>query len=380
MATENSVIESRIDEQEAAAEATRLAMYATEPVKADTQDDGEGDLLDKDGNKIVKPDEGSETPEKVAGSAEGEDGSGAGEPPELDPKKEASFEKKYITLKGKYDKEVPKAAADLKGIRAELRQWQEYATTLEGKVKTAEETVKAAPVVEAKKVDEKTDLDVSDPELQTLLADYPGMGKILSSMEGERTKDKEKIAALEALVASSGDKMKTIESDVAGSRTSRFESDMVALVGSDWRATDTDPGFMEFLGEEVPYIGKTRLQLLKAASANLDAQTVSKFFNDYRNSLGDEANDAGAEETEEDKGATGKTGGDKLRKFVAPPRSGGSPPASRQAQDAVYTRIQYQKFIDDTIKGRYNPKEWGGRPEAEMDIVFDKAIAAGTLQ
>lgn len=380
MATNNSVIESRIDADEAAAEAARLAMYAPEPEGSDTQGDDKGDLLNTEGEQGGDESAAPETAE-AAGDEQKKDDSGVGEqPPELDPKKEASFEKKYLSLKGKYDKELPKAAADLKGVRAELKQWQAYAETLESKVKAAEDATKVAPVAEAKKDEEKVALDTNDPELQTLIADYPGVGKILSSMETERKKDKEKILALEALITSSGDKLKTIESDVVVSRSSRFESDMATLVGPDWRATDTDAGFMEFLQEEVSYTGKTRLQFLKAASAALDAQTVSKFFNDYRASLGD-GSDAGAEGSEEDKGAAGgKAPGDKMRKFVAPPRSGGNPPGNRQAQDAVYTRAQYQKFIDDTIKGKYKPKEWGGKSEAEMDILFDKAIAANTLR
>jgi hypothetical protein len=378
MATENSVIEQRIDAEEAEVEKIRAAMYATGPddtgggddqlskADSDTQKD-RADDDSKDGGG--GDDSGStDTAGKDAAGDDTDSTDTTDKTGQTTDKEEESFKAKYLSLKGKYDKELPKYAGALKSAKAELVQWQEYAASLETKIKSLEVET---PKKDAVQPDAKPVLDLEDPELKTLLGDYPGAAKLFGALEKERSADKVKIAELEAVVNS---KLKTIESDAEVSKAERFGLNMVALVGKDWQKIDADPEFMEFLSESVPYTGRTRLQLLKAASAALDAPTVAQFFNDFlaTKNASDADDDTGAGED--------TTSADRLKKQLAPPRSGGSAPLKKAELDQVYTRKQYDKFMDDSTRGRFKPKEWGGRTEAEMDLIFDRALVAGTLR
>jgi hypothetical protein len=373
----NSVIEAQIDAAEAEAEKIRLAAYAEPPVG-----DPPLETVKTDEEKAAEEAAKKAAEEEAARKAE-EEAAALAAQHAADDVGEETWKKKYETLKGKYDKELPKEKAAVRAAKAEVLQWQEYATLLEGKVKTLEAAAKIEPKVVKEEVPKVT-LDLKDPELETLLQDYPGAGKLLTAMNAEREADKKKIVELETAVNA---KLKTFESTAAVSQQDRFNLDMSTLVGTDWRKTDADPAFFEFLDEEVPYTGKTRLQLLKAASAAFDATTVARFFNDFRATVKPAAVDAGAAG---DAGADGSAGADggagggdaaagKLAKFVAPPRSAGGKPPERKGAEPVWTRAQYTKFIDDSIHGKFKPKDWGGKTEAEMDIIFDKAIAAHAL-
>lgn len=362
-----TLIETRLEKEAEEAEAIRKAIYEPAPDDSDTSDKDKGDPP-AGGDKDDKGDDTGDTPPADAVDPDAEKDAD---------KIEETFKQKYLTLKGKYDKEVPKAQAALKTAQDELKQWQAYAGTLEKKVGALEEKLKEAakaPEPKPGKTDKPKKIDLADPELSTLIADYPGVGKILEAFEAKSKTDEETIAALQAELKASGSKLDKIETDVGETRTSRFELDMIQAVGRDWRSTDSDPKFLEWLNAPVPYTGKTKLQLLQAASAALDAATVATFFNDYRATL--KVDDAGGDDADDDNGADAgeDAAAGKLKKQVAPPRSGGTPPKKASAKAGTYTRAQYAQFNNELISGKFKPANWGGKTEAEMDAIFNRAI------
>lgn len=367
-----SLIEIKLEKEAAEAEAVRESMYKEAPAEAETPNPDGEETPPGDQHEEVPGETGAPAAEETPNAEEVED--------EAAKKKDKdTFEQKYLTLKGKYDKELPKAAADLKLIRVELKKWQDYAASLEGKIAELNEKLKAKapPAEEPEKKTGKPKVDLADPELSTLLADYPGAGKILEAFEAQRKADEETIKGLLAKIESSGSKFEKIETDVKESKSVGFERDMIALVGKDWRSTDADPKFLEWLGEEIPYTGKTKLTLLQAAVAALDATTVARFFNDY---LATREDPPAEEETPgEDTGAPAEDAEGKLKKQLAPPRSGGAPRKNGAVKAGTYTRKQYEQFMNETINGKFKPENWGGKTEVEMNAIFDLAIARHEL-
>ena len=252
------------------------------------------------------------------------------------------WKQKYQTLDGKYKAEVPR-------LSAEVGQWKEYAQTLSKRVSELEETVKKPPKEEA------------DPDMEAVAESNPEFVKIIKKMKEEH---RDEIAALrkEFETGISAD-IKSVKDDIQLSKQDRFDIDMQREVGSNWREIDNDPQFHEWLNAPVPYARATKMQLLQAAARDLDSRTVAQFFLDFKASLAPEP-DGNVEPPAQN-----------LEKFTAPPRSGAAPIPKRTAQGV--TKADYMKFMDPRY--RFNPKDWGGKTETQMEAIFDAAIQKGTL-
>jgi len=253
----------------------------------------------------------------------------------------ADYKQKYQTLEGKYKAEVPR-------LSAEIGQWKDYATSLQERI-TALEKVK--PV--------KIDEPVTDPDIEAVTTAYPEVATLIKKME---KKHEVEIQKLRSELEGGSAEIKDLKNETVLSKQDRFDMAMRTAGVPDWKVIDKDPVFIEWLGEQVPYTRSTKLQLLQQAAREFDADTVSKFFLDFKESIKEP--DGNVEPQP-----------DKLKKFVAPPRGGGIPPV--KPVPAGVTKAQYEKFMNPRYK--FNPADWGGKTEAQMDAIFDNAIQKGTL-
>jgi septum formation inhibitor MinC len=296
---------------------------------------------------------GEETPEEAVAPADEEtrEAEAAEEkpvekPPVVDT---TDWKAKYQTIDGKYKVEIPR-------LTAEIGQWRDYAASLSKRITELEETLKAAP----KKIDEPE----TDEDLAELEETSPDFARIIKKLKDEH---RQEIAALrKELETGVTADLKSVKEEVNLNKQERFDLAMARAGVPDWRTVDHDPEFIAWLSTPVPYTRATKLDLLRHAAQNLDAETAARFFLDFK-----------AEQTTETSTQDGETPPQDLTKFVAPPRSGGSSIPKKSGQPPWLTRAQYEKFMNP--RSRFNPSDYGGKTEKQVGDAFDAAILKGTL-
>lgn len=265
------------------------------------------------------------------------------------PVKSEDFEQKYRTLEGKYKAEIPRYQQELSDLRTKF-------TALETQLAEANEKLNNSQTAKAS--------EEIDADIQGLEGYDPKVAEVIRKIKKDSD---EKVKNLESKFGkASEEKSKSIESETDSIRLIRFDEEMKSLGVPDWKEIDVDPGFADYLNEPLAYTGHTKLQHLKEAAHQRNAKIAAQFFLDYKKSK------AEAPPTKDSQG--------NLKKSVAPPKGGAGAPPIKTGQPTGLTRESYTKFMNDTARGKYNPKQWGGKTEEQMDDIFDKAIANGELE
>jgi hypothetical protein len=337
----------KLEAEEAAAEELRQAAYAITP---------EGEIKPEE-QEPESPEAGEEAAPITEDEVITDDTAPEPEKPKDENKDDLSFKAKYEVLKGKYDKETPRALkeanqakAEATRINAELSQWKGHAVKLQERLSKLESDFKAGQI---SKTDQKID---------ELVEVYPDIVEVL------KEKDAQHKAEIEALrnefhqgVAA---QLEPIRNEQNESREDRFNRIVREQGAEDWDKIDTTEDFHRWLDEKVPYTPYTKLQILQNAALNYrDPMTVAQFFRDYK----------------AEKGSAEKPAQNKFEKFVAPPKSnvGGSPP---RVEEQKLLWADYHKFMDLSTRGKFNPKDWGNRDEKTVEKNFDKFILAGKMK
>jgi len=332
-----NIIEKQLERADEAADKTWKEMY--QPDKKE----GEPPVVTQEDIPAAEPE-----------SAEPLEGKHTEEPPEPK-KKEVDFEQKYKTLEGKYKAELPRALSERDKEKAR-------AADLEAKIAKLQEDISKSKTVES-------DIEV-DAELEEIAIDNPSLAKVLRKLkEGTDSKINLFRDELQTGVKS---ELETVKSDLVSTKLDRFDSDMKERGIPDWKILDTDPKFVEWLNEKVPYTKSTKLELIQAAAKQRDAETVSEFFLDYKKTLAGSSDDAPKPDA---------PAGDqnKMDKFTAPPKGKGGTAPNLPGEQTGLTRASYTKFMDETAHGKFNSAKWGGKTEEQMEVIFDNAIASGKL-
>jgi hypothetical protein len=331
-----SYIEKKLEKAEEKAEQLWKEVYQPEEKETDKPEEV-AETPEPETPEVVA----DETPQKEEPVAEVKE---VVTPPKEEVKSDIDWKQKYQTLDGKYKAEVPR-------LSAEVGQWKDYAESLTRRISELEETVKKPPKEE------------SDPEMDSVAEVNPEVAKLIKKMKEEH---RDEIAKLrkELETGISAD-IKSVKDDIQLSKQDRFDLAMREYGAADWRQVDQDPEFLEWLNAPVPYTKATKLDLLRFAARDLDAKTLSQFFLDFK-----------ASKTPPEPDGNTEPQPDKLNKFTAPPRSGGPTPPNKASQTGL-TKTQYIKFMNPRY--RFNPNDWGGKTEAQVEALFDAAILKGTL-
>lgn len=274
------------------------------------------------------------------------------EPPKVEVKAEkvVDWEQKYRTLEGKYRAEVPRLSEEIRSLKESLTKRDETIAELRNKLNEIK----------------KTETIVGDDDLNKLEADYPGVGKAVKKLiDGYETK----IASLEQQVTTKvSTELDGIKADNAVTREQQFDQYMQSAGVEDWRTINTMPEFHEWLADVIPYTRQTKLEALRDAGRNFDAETAARIFLDFKATLKKEAPVVTAKaETQEN-----------LEQYIAP----STVTVGKQDRGSVqtgYTRADYTKFMQESAKGKFIPSKWGGKTEAEVEAMFDGLIANGSL-
>lgn len=255
---------------------------------------------------------------------------------------EATYEQRYRTLQGMYN-------SDTARLRAENQQLNDRLSSLENLLSSmgtsrTEETPAAT----------NTRL-VTDADVEEYGESIDVMRRVsreeASSYTSKLTELEQMIRDLQTSVVP---KVAQVAHHQAASAEQNFWARLSSLV-PDWRTTNEDPAFHEWLLTPDRLSGMTRQSYLENAHNNLDAERVATFFTTWKEQNGQ----AVAQPT--------RTASDELQRQVAPGkgRSGGAPAQTQNAK--TYTPADIKQFFNDVKQGVYRGRE-EERDKIERDI------------
>lgn len=249
---------------------------------------------------------------------------------------EATYKQRYLTLKGKFDAQVPRLQQDVKSLNMTVTRLQEENTRLK-------------VTVESKTTDPSGGSD------QTIDVDaFNDYGDEFSTLARTVKRLQEENATLRSSVQNiSGDFQLQKQSDSKAKSSAYMEKVVshVASLGQEFDQLNTDRDFLNWLRQVAPGDVEPRLTKLRRAQDNMDLESTTLIFNDYMGTLNKkpshEVKQPNIQPTPQ------VTGSD-----VAPPTS----PNTR-----MWTRSQIKQFYSDKMRGLFKGREQDAE-DIEADI------------
>lgn len=180
------------------------------------------------------------------------------EPEPIDLKEEETFKHKYDVLKGKYTSEIKRANERIDSLESLLAQLAAQPK----ETITPTVTKETAPTIE--------EVFTDDMDIASLKEDYPPVYRAMVKML-EKQKS----------VPDVTEKVTNLEKKIEEDSLMRFYNTLSNSV-TDWESINTDPLFMDWLKEPIPYTKTTLHAALVHAFNQKDVDTVASIFNDYK--------------------------------------------------------------------------------------------------
>lgn len=257
---------------------------------------------------------------------------------------EETWERKYKTLQGLFNAEVPKLQGQNKELAAKLHDAIERVEKL-AQQQQAQVESPPPPSVDPKDV-EDFGQDLVEMVQRQVRSIVGGMAQKLDSVVGNFDK---RIAQLEHAVKGA--------SETAAVTAEEMFFSKLASVVPDWEQLNRDERFLAWLAEVDPVYGQPRQAALSTAQQSLNAERAAAVFNAFR-----------AQTPQPPKT-------DPLAKQVSPRAAATTAPTP--VDKPVLTQAQIQKFYLDVAQRKY-----AGR-EAEMqqaELTINQAIAEGRVR
>ena len=254
---------------------------------------------------------------------------------------EDTWEQKYRTLQGMYNKEVPRLNATNKDLTTRVSQLE----SLLGDLKQKEEPNEPEPVIEKLITDSDVEAygDSIDVMRRAAKEEVAGQMGRVAQLEKE-------LAELKGVVP----QVQQVQQQQKSSSEKQFWDDLNREVPN-WSDINKSPDFQSWLLEVDPLTGINRQTYLEDAQRKLDSGRVVNFFTTF-------AQVNGIDNSARDKSATQSA---ELQKQVAPKRGRAGQPVSNEAK--TYTPKDIEKFFTDVRKGKYKGRE-DERARMERDI------------
>lgn len=259
---------------------------------------------------------------------------------------EETWERKFKSLQGIFNKEVPSLQNQVKDLtkRLELAVQQMEAS-------------KAAP--EPEPVAHKQEADPKDVEnfgsdlVEMVQRTAERMfGGVASKVDAELMKLVNRIAEVER-------QLQGTAQTVALTAEEKFFDQVTKLVPN-WEEVNQDPLFIEWLAETDPIYGQPRQAALNHARQTLDAQRVSNVFKAYLGPVSQQT----------------QTTPNPVDKQVAP-KTGGSTGAPQAPAVQFITAKSVTDFYNDVARGRYRGRE---AEQQATEAAINLAIAEGRVR
>jgi len=276
----------------------------------------------------------------------------APEPPQLpisqepEPKPtipEETWERKYLTLKGMYDAEVPRLHAQMREMNGQVQQLiAENATARVQQTVTQPSTAKTLITEQDKEAFGSDLLDLIDRASEQKVAEF-------------RSQNAHLVSRIEELQGKLGN---VTERQVVSDKD-KFLANLSAQVPN-WETLNIDQGFLAWLAEVDPVYGLPRQVALTNAYESLDANRTAIIFNQYQGKVA----------------PMQQKPSQQLQSQVAPTRSRASPaPATSAGDKTVWSQDQIANFYNEWIKGHLDQAE---AERIEKDI--NAAYAEGRIR
>jgi hypothetical protein len=243
--------------------------------------------------------------------------------------------RRFDTLQGKYNAEVPRLHAENALLRSQLEQ----------KTREAEAAASSVPKVSGQPV-----TSAQEPEVMAYIRkEMPDLEKAIMYIVGREIQAA--LPSFSSTINEVSKKVERVERTAATTAESAFKEALTAKVPN-WIQINQDPDFSTWLSEVDRYSGMSKFDLLRAAYSQYNVNSVAAFFADF---------------VEEKKARQSGASGNKGR-FVNPPAGGPGAPPSNQNNQKRFTRAEVQKFYNDLNSNKYMGREdEAKRIEAEID-------------
>ena len=243
---------------------------------------------------------------------------------------EQSWEHRYKSMKGRYDR-----------AETQLRHMSDQITSLQNVIATMQVT---APVGQTNSEMAAERLITAEEE-----NDY---GSEFLNVVGKKAKEEMLpiVKGYEAKIAELEERLKNVGGYVQQDARSRMETMLDDRVPT-WRDINFDQNFISWLKLPDPYSGVIRHEMLKAAYERNDAPRVAAFFNGFL------AEEAATDPAREETGRTEAPAKPSLERFAAPGRAKTAAASGAPAEKPIFTRANIAKFYADSAAGKYRGKE-----------------------
>lgn len=256
------------------------------------------------------------------------------------------WQKRYVSLQGMFNAEVPRLQATTR--------------TQESQINALSEQVRALTAAATKPTPEPPAKPAIDPRDADQFGE-PMMDMVQRYVTGAITTIQSQVSA--ALTGLDG-RVKALEGKVQGV-SQRAEDTLeqqfwtlLAQLVPDYGAIDASDAWKAWLAEVDPLTGRQRQELLNAAQGAMNAKRVAVFFDAFKATVPPPASAA-------------------LNNQVSPSAGGGAaaPTPNRAAQ--VITQAFIQKFYGDQIRGVYKGRE---AEAAQIEAAINQAAAEGRVR
>lgn len=190
----------------------------------------------------------------------------SGEPPEGQPE---DWQQKYLTLKGKFDSEVPRLSQDLRTAYGQINE-------LNGRLMAVEQGQQPQPQPQPQpEVTLITDEDIENygPELTDFIK--RAATAVAQTMTAEVRAENQQLR----------EQLQQVGAGMANVEANRYFSDLTQLV-PDFREINVHPAFLQWLGEVDPVAGVSRQVFLNTAYEARDVQRTATIFNSFKTAAG----------------------------------------------------------------------------------------------
>jgi hypothetical protein len=252
---------------------------------------------------------------------------------------EETWERKYLTLKGMYDAEVPR-------LHAQMRELNGQVQSLIAENATAKAQQPAAQTATAKTLITEQDKEAFGSDLLDLI-DRASEQKV-AEFRSHNAQLVDEIRELKGKLGNVSERQVVSDKD-------QFLAKLSAQVPN-WETLNTDQGFLNWLAEVDPVYGLPRQVALTNAYESLDASRTAVIFNQYQGKVA----------------PTQQKPSQQLQSQVAPTRSRSSPaPATSAGDKPIYTQDQIANFYNEWIKGHLDSAE-AERIEKDINAAYSE--------
>ena len=264
--------------------------------------------------------------------------------PSTPPPADDVWERKYKTLQGLFNTEVPKLQSQNKDLAAKLQDAIARMDKLATQQEAKQETVK--PAADPKDVENFGSDLVEMVQRQTQHV----LGSVAQRLDGV-------VASFEARLAQVEQALKGTTQTVAVTAEEMFFNKLGTIV-PDWEQINANDAFLAWLNDVDPVYGQTRQAALSSAQQNLDVARVAAVFNAFKGTF-----------------AKPTKAAQSLEKQVSPKGAASAPPA--QTEKPILKSRDIEQFYKEVALGKYRGRE---QEASQLEQIINDAIADGRVR